>query len=754
MDRQHYFFPILMILILLSAVLIQSRLLLNVDTSWLAEASRRMLAGGTYTKDFFENNPPWVLYFYLPPVVIGKFFSLSIIWTMRIYIFTLGFISWGITTYLIHQIIPVSEAYLAKIFSIVFALLIFIIPVYDFSQREHLFFILTMPYLLLLVCRLQNIKIKPRLLVLIGLLAGSVFLLKPYFLMTLFLVETYYSIVKKNIFSWIRLENSIILLLLLIYFFILIDRHLDYLTVVIPHVSHWCYLGTKRPWLYLISNAKFSLCIFSIIIFINSYEINRHRQLTMILLIALVGFLLSYLVQQVDYPYRILPAFSMSILLSTLLFCIYLTTARHKKYFYLMILPFLFSILAIIILLNGISYYPIENPLFFFFFISLLLIAILFLFSREQQITLFNYFKIFTFPLLLGLFVFYVGMQFFNWSTEHVIFTMMVLIGSFSFLLPGTIKEKFNYLIVNTVCVLFFLIPVELTYLSYKIAKKDKQVLSNLIHYLDRYAKHQSVYFFNTNLLFSFPLLDYTMSTFSASRFSGFWLLAGFIREAHFPMTMALQNKLIEDKNFLINMIVDDIEEKKPLFVFIDTADKKNTLFVYHNEKMSYIPFDYLKFFGTNPKFINAWKNYHYLTTVVGYSSDAVNPLKYKLQLLYSNVPDDNEIKENMLYLYKCSDNRIEIALMNKFNEVYRLQLTTEKNNLSQSQWIAINNVLSHPGSLLNNQTKQAFFSWIAKQEIAFIFYKFQVYVRYPTEAGLKYIRTIKINKLTEAKNP
>jgi hypothetical protein len=53
---------------------VQNDAIFSWDVSWLLEVTKRWLNGGTYGKDFFENNPPLILYLYAPAVLGAKLF--------------------------------------------------------------------------------------------------------------------------------------------------------------------------------------------------------------------------------------------------------------------------------------------------------------------------------------------------------------------------------------------------------------------------------------------------------------------------------------------------------------------------------------------------------------------------------------------------------------------------------------------------------------------------------------------------------
>ena len=139
---------------------------------------------------------------------------------------------------------------------------------------------------------------------------------------------------------------------------------------------------------------------------------------------------------------------------------------------------------------------------------------------------------------------------------------------------------------------------------------------------MNKYAAHQSVYFFTTKIGDVFPILQYAADTSSASRFSSFWMLGGLVKSSYLSPNEVDVSQKLKDKNFLIDMIVEDLNLNKPKFVFIDDRKTKN-LFFYGREgknflfpQIEYLTFDYLPYFSTNKNFKTAWKNYHYFTTI------------------------------------------------------------------------------------------------------------------------------------------
>lgn len=722
------------IIIFSFAWLVQSYFFINIDVSWLLEASKRMLSGGTYTKDLFENNPPWILYFNIPPVLIAKISSLSIIFIIKIYVFLLAAISLIISYYFFQRIFLQQDKFLAPLLISTLAILFVLLPLRDFGQREHLLFILTMPYFLLVTLRLQNQKINSYFAFTLGLLAGSVFLMKPYFLAPLVFIELYFLLIRKNIWAWLRPEILAMGILFLTYMALLILRHPDYIHLVMPFAVRWCYLGTKKPWPLVVFNHVTIFCFLSFMFCLATIEINRYKSLTMVLLLALAGFFVSYLVQQEDWPYHLLPLYFLSLFIFVLTFYLFIAAPNKKDYMNVLIW---FLVFLLLLFLSPYCYFLdghfTRYPHLFFCYMAFALsitqcLLSKNLFSRASLQTLF-------FSLLAGWAFYYADSRLILWNNYLMLETFLVMILVFCFFRPASSIQKKDYLLASLVVSLIFLLPSYEAFVVFNYSKRSKDNYQKLITYINQNARDQSVYFFTTDISHAFPTIIYADNTQSASRFSFFWALPGLLKRPHLPINPIQLEQLQNDKNFLIDMVSEDLNNKKPSLIFVDNLDKKNSLVFYgksaglENSKPHYFYFDYLPYFSENKKFVNAWKNYHYVTTLTVNYDQKIYPAEYQLILNYREKPSENNIKLSKIYLY-LGDNNLNVALRNNYREVVWMTIPVDQDNFNAKQASAIKQTLSIPGAQLDNTSKNAILTWLSQQSLIYQFYKFNVYAR------------------------
>ncbi|MHB1946581.1 MAG: hypothetical protein ACYCQI_00520 [Gammaproteobacteria bacterium] len=721
------------------AWIIQSKFLCNPDVSWFVEASQRMLAGGTYTKDFFENNPPWILYFNIPAVLLVKIFGINQINAIKIYIYSLILISLSIANFLLQRIFTKEDRILAQFFLIALGVTFFIFPMYEFGQREHLLFILAVPYILMMALRLQNAKINTILAIIIGVLSGSVFILKPYFLAILCLIEIYYTLSKKSLKAWCRPEIFTIFGLLAIYLSLVFIRHADYLYVVIPHVIHWVYLGATSSWNSLAENIWVDWSFFVVLFYIATYSINRYKALSAVLMISLGGFLFSYFAQRTAYPYRILPAASLVLVILVLFFGMYVTTANKKLHVYCLMTLILFLFGLLDNYFQAVSYYIHDTPAIFFAEIFVIFSAIVFLLKNQGLISG-SYIKIVVIPIAVSYLFYISSASLLNLNLEHTIYTCSLLILSFCILVPGSLKEKISLFLITLLTILFFSAPLFDTQVKTNYAKLIKKKFDVLITYLDNSARDQSVYIFSTALTHSYPVISYTKNTQSASRLSGFWLLPGLIKQRYLPGYRNLDEQQIKDKNFLIEMAVEDIQSKKPKLLLFDDLSNKYMLYYgirptqIGSEQLFNIPYDFVTDFSKNEKFRNVFRNYHYVTTLEEDYFQKIDPFLYEFRVTYQRIPKDNEVLldygNKKLFLYLDRDGDLEIALKKTLGTVLRLKINTSNNGLSLEQIVAIKKSLLTPGAQLDKNDREAILSLLAKLSLQQQFYRFKVYER------------------------
>lgn len=320
---------ILLIGIALGAWFLQTQFLINGDISWDLLVTKRLLKGGSYTKDFFDLNPPLIFFEYIPSVFLEKFFLMTEATAFVLYVILLSFASLGFCAFFINAIFPKKDKILAYAFFMALACIFLILPMYELGQREHFMLIFTMPFFLATVYRLQGDKLPLLLAVMVGIFAALGFGIKPYFILPLILTEIYYMFLTRNIFSWLRAEMLAIIFLLMTYVLSVFIFYPDYIFTVVPMAHQFYYKSFSEPWYDVLLSWEAIFCYLVVFVYFLQIKNKDYRFLKSILFIAMLGFLFVYFFQKINWYYHIIPAYSIAILLSILLMSIFIIDKKN-----------------------------------------------------------------------------------------------------------------------------------------------------------------------------------------------------------------------------------------------------------------------------------------------------------------------------------------------------------------------------------------------------------------------------------------
>ena len=312
----YWWLPLLALCLI--AYWIQINIYLHKDVAILSHTAAQMLQGQTYAHDIFEPNPPIIFYLHMPPVLIAKMTGIKIIYVLRIYLIALITLSVSLSHLLFKKIFNPNNRLLYSM-SYALACILLFLPMEAFGQREHFLCFLTTPYLLLAACRLEHKPISKSFAMLIGLMAGLGFCIKPFFLPTLILIELFFIYRQKNLFGWLRIESIIATLFILFYGLSVILFYPTYWHIVLPIWLPY-YRAIARPWVIVLTYSYFLFCSTALALSCLTKKNEPHSAIKIIFSLALIGFLITFLIPRVAWYYHILPAFSIACLYFVLIF--------------------------------------------------------------------------------------------------------------------------------------------------------------------------------------------------------------------------------------------------------------------------------------------------------------------------------------------------------------------------------------------------------------------------------------------------
>lgn len=504
---QHFWLLLTLAILYIIAWKIQSLLLLKGDVSWQMKMARILLAQGNYLRDFFEINPPLSIYLYMPTIALQNMFSLSAILSLRIYMLFLTSLSLLMCYPLLQRLFRTQDQIVASMFILLIAFNALVLPFTEFGQRENLLVIFTLPYFLFMCCRLdvsssacaRQHKVNNWYAMVIGILAGIGFAIKPFFLISFILVEIYYAFrmhshqLNRNLFFfWVRVETICIILFHIVYLLLIYIFHYDYLATVIPIARQFYYPLFGYPWQLVIIEPIVLFCG-AIIIFPFFHQKYRFQTLSYILSLAGFGMLVAYALQKLPWYYHLLPALSIALLAYFLLF---------------------------IEIIKQIHFHKMGECLF------ALIIA-----------------------------------------------------------------------------VVFFYVPTKFCTQFYALGQSQKTDLEPLIHFLNKTAFHQPVYYFTVRGAYLVSVLEHA-ECYQASRIQFLAWMQRYYR-TDLPQTKDIQYEKIAD--YFENMLAEDLNRNKPHLILIDNTP-------YQDRLGTYMTLDYLKILNHNKQFQLAFRPYQLLT--------------------------------------------------------------------------------------------------------------------------------------------
>ncbi len=300
---------------------------INWDVSWLLEATRRLLSGGSYSQNFIETNPPLILFLYAIPVLLTSWMG-NLVSNFLIFIYAISLLSLGLSYFLLKRIMTNDVSIRILFFwGLVFCELV--LPSYEFGQREHLTFLLIMPYLLL-ISSINALHFPWYLRFTAGLMAGIGFSIKPHFLIPLILILSWKLCKNRNLLSCLVIENGCLFGVMFCYLMACFIITPDYFSFILPLIFKF-YLVYKESMFNMLTH-QWSI-VFYIIMLLGIIQFNQkhfpYRNLYQLLMLTSFGFFLVFIIGGHFFYYHFVIVASILILL--LMFNIHFIAQRSIK---------------------------------------------------------------------------------------------------------------------------------------------------------------------------------------------------------------------------------------------------------------------------------------------------------------------------------------------------------------------------------------------------------------------------------------
>jgi len=286
----------------------------NFDSSLILAVSQRWLDGERLYVDLIDVNPPLIFVLNLIPAALAKFTGIGAPAALVLSILAFIAVCFGLSLKLMPYVLGAADRVTWMILPplLLYAMVIF--PGDMFSQREHLMMVPLFPYVLLAAARATGSPVPRGRTLVIAVLAAIGFGLKPYFLAIPALIELF--VLAKRGRKALRDPVPWLMFALFAAYPIATWIWLpQYFTSVVPLVmSAYESIGGATLMAILLGNQLAPALLVIVPVGIGAF-VGRQSTLIRMLVLASVGAALSGLIQGKGWPYHLLPAQTLSLVL-------------------------------------------------------------------------------------------------------------------------------------------------------------------------------------------------------------------------------------------------------------------------------------------------------------------------------------------------------------------------------------------------------------------------------------------------------
>jgi hypothetical protein len=297
---------LILAILLVTAAAIQLPLALNHDAAWHFYTSFRFIAGDRIGRDIADMNPPMAMWLFAGPAALVVATGIDPALTFKLATLALCALCWVICSRSITNRRDLAHPSLALV---VLGLALFVMPGYDFGQREHLAVALTLPYILFASGPVSDRSTRAA--VLTGMLAAIGIGFKPYFLAVPLIVEAYFCYREKSFRRLWRAELLTMALMWCVYVAAVGIMAPDYYTRQVP-AAMVGYGAYDVAWPILIERVAAVVGVPALWALLCGVTVRRPiKPPAQAVLAASLAFLIAALAQSKGWAYQVYPAASL-----------------------------------------------------------------------------------------------------------------------------------------------------------------------------------------------------------------------------------------------------------------------------------------------------------------------------------------------------------------------------------------------------------------------------------------------------------
>ncbi|MCB1828448.1 MAG: hypothetical protein KDH94_08460, partial [Coxiellaceae bacterium] len=218
------------------SIIIQSNIYLGWNMGWRLHVTQQFLAGGNYVTNFMDINPPFLIYEYIPAVLLAKWTGLSAVASLRITVYLFAILSLALCHRIIQETFPIKDNAFKDSILVGLAIIFFLAPNTAFSQREHLILLFISPYLLYATLLARGKAPSKQLAIITGCFAAIGFCTDLSFLGVFLLTEIFLMIKHRRWKTCLRIDTGIVLTVLAAYISSIFIWTPNYIHIIFPLV--------------------------------------------------------------------------------------------------------------------------------------------------------------------------------------------------------------------------------------------------------------------------------------------------------------------------------------------------------------------------------------------------------------------------------------------------------------------------------------------------------------------------------------
>lgn len=298
--------------VFVAAILLRQFLPYNVDVSWWLIVSERMLDGQRLYVDILETNPPMAGLVYFLGVALARVVHVRAELAIDGLIFALIASSLALTWHIVQSSSLRERA--GGAVAVWTTVLLTVLPMSNFGQREHLALVALLPALAVYVLRANRESVAPSAFLIAGLSAAITMNFKPYFVFAVGLCVLTAAARARCWRVLFAAENWIAAALVVVHGIGTFVFYPEYFTLIYPLVRD-VYLLLKAPLIAMLLTSATALWLVTMMLALALQGRRRKADNASLIIIAgSLGFAISFFVQGKGWDYHAYPMVALGLL--------------------------------------------------------------------------------------------------------------------------------------------------------------------------------------------------------------------------------------------------------------------------------------------------------------------------------------------------------------------------------------------------------------------------------------------------------